>query len=65
MLYSNIGEPYVRKDEEMQSLLKNEPTKSQATEIIRSLIEKIVKSLTVQRGKSNVVLHGALASILA
>ena len=40
-------------------------TKHQATEIIRSLIEKIVVSPTGQRGKSNVVLHGALASILA
>ena len=37
----------------------------QATEIIRSLIEKIVVSPTGQRGKSDVVLHGALASILA
>ena len=37
----------------------------QATEIIRSLIEKIVVSPTGQRDKSDVVLHGALASILA
>ena len=41
------------------------PLKHQATEIIRSLIEKIVVSPTGQRGKSDVVLHGALASILA
>jgi hypothetical protein len=34
-------------------------------EIIRSLIEKIVVSPRVQRGKSAVVLHGAFASILA
>ena len=42
----------------------NDATKHQATEIIRSLIEKIVVSPTGQRGKSDVVLHGALASIL-
>ena len=38
---------------------------SQASEIIRSMIEKIVVSPTGQRGKSDVVLHGALAFILA
>ena len=46
-------------------LQKKAPTKHQATEIIGSLIEKIVVSPTGQRGKSDVVLHGALASILA
>ena len=45
--------------------LQNDTTKHQATEIIRSIIEKIVVSPTDQRGKSDVVLHGALASILA
>jgi hypothetical protein len=48
-----------------KSLLQNDTTKHQATEIIRSLIEKIVVSPTSQRGKSDVILHGALASILA
>ena len=39
--------------------------KNQATEIIRSLTDKIVVSPTGQRGKSDVILHGALASIMA
>ena len=54
-----------RKIGDLNSLLQNEATKHHATEIIRSLIEKIVVSPTCQRGKSEVVLHGALASILA
>ena len=36
----------------------------QATEVIRSLIQKIVVSPTSKRGKCDVVLHGALASLL-
>ena len=65
VLHPNIGELYARKIGDLKSLLQNEATKHQATEIIRSLIEKIVVSPTDQRGKSNVVLHGTLASILA
>ena len=65
VLHPNIGELYARKIGDLKSLLQNEATKHQATEIIRSLIETIVVSPTDQRGKSNVVLHGTLASILA
>ena len=65
VLHPNIGELYARKIGNLNSLLQNDTTKNQATEIIRSLIEKIVVSPTGQRGKSDVVLHGALASILA
>ena len=65
VLHPNIGELYVRKIGDLKSLLQNDTTKHQATEIIRSLIEKIVVSPTAQRGKSDVVLHGALASILS
>ena len=65
VLHPNIGELYARKIGDLNSLLQNEATKHHATEIIRSLIEKIVVSPTGQRGKSEVVLHGALASILA
>ena len=43
--------------------MKNEATKTQATEIIRSLIKRIAVSPTGRRGNSDVVLHGALASI--
>ena len=65
VLHPNIGELYARKIGDLKSLIQNDTTKHQATEIIRSLIEKIVVSPTGQRGKSDVVLHGALASILA
>ena len=61
VLHPNIGELYARKIGDLKSLLQNDGTKHQATEIIRSLIEKIVVSPTGQRGKSDVVLHGALA----
>ena len=65
VLHPNISELYARKIGDLKSLIQNDTTKHQATEIIQSLIEKIVVSPTGQRGKSDVVLHGALASILA
>ena len=65
VLRPNIGELYARKIGDLKSLVQNDATKHQATEIIRSLIEQIVVSTTGQRGKSDVVLNGALASILA
>ena len=65
VLHPNIGELYARKIGDLKSLIQNDTTKHQATEIIRSLIEGIVVSPTGQRGKSDVILHGALASILA
>jgi site-specific DNA recombinase len=61
----NFGEFYAGKIGDLKSLLQNDTTKHQATEIIRSLIERIVVSPTGQRGKSDVVLHGVLATILA
>lgn len=65
VLHPNIGALYARKVSNLKSLLENDATKHQATEIIRSLIETIAVAPTGQRGKSDVVLHGALASILA
>ena len=47
-----------------KNLIQIDTTKHQATEIIRSIIEKIVVSPIGQRGKSDVVLDSALASIL-
>ena len=65
VLHPNIGELNARKIGDLKSILQNDTTKHQATEIIRSMIEKIVVSPTGQRGKSDVILHGALASIMA
>ena len=64
VLHPNRSELFSRKVGDLKSLLQNDVTKHQATEVIRSLIEMIVISPTGQRGKSGVVLHGALASIL-
>ena len=58
VLHPNIGELYARKIGDLKSLLQNDATKHQATEIIRSLIEKIVVSPRIQRGKSGVVSSG-------
>ena len=44
--------------------MKSEATKTEATEISQSLVNRSVVSPTDQRGKSYVVLHGACASIL-
>ena len=52
---------YARYSNELQ---KKAPTKLQATEVIRSLIQKIVVSATSKRGKCDIVLQGALACIL-
>ena len=65
VLHPNIGELYARKIGDLRCLLQSDATKLQATEILRSLIKKIVVLPTGQRGISDVVLHGALASILA
>ena len=65
VLHPNICGLYARKIGDLKSLLQNDATKHQATEIIRSLIEKILVSPRVQRGKSAVVLQRAFASILA
>ena len=58
VLHPNIDELYARKIGDLKSLLQNYATKHQDTEIIRSLIEKIVVSPRVQRGKSGVVSSG-------
>ena len=69
VLRPNIGELYARKIGDLigdlKSLVQNDATKHQTTEIMRSLIEQIVVSPTGQHGQSDVVLHGAFASILA
>ena len=51
VLHPNIGALYARKVSNLKSLLENDATKHQATEIIRSLIETIAVAPTGQRGK--------------
>ena len=49
---------------ELETLLQDEDTKSQATDILRSLIQRIEISGGIARGHADVRIFGALASIL-
>ena len=62
--HPNIPDLYRRKVNELQSLLENDASRVQATEIVRGLIERIEIHAGVRRGHPEVVLVGALASIL-
>lgn len=64
VIHPNIAELYRRKVEELQTLLTNETSRPQAMEIIRSLIDRIEISPGAKRGHAEVLLVGALASIL-
>ena len=63
-IHPNLGELYRRKVEELGALLTDEASRPQAMEIIRSLVERIDIAPSATRGKAEVTLYGALASIL-
>jgi DNA invertase Pin-like site-specific DNA recombinase len=63
-IHPNLGELYRRKVSELESLLDDEDTKPQATDILRSLIQRIEISAGQTRGHAEVRIFGALASIL-
>ena len=63
-IHPNLGELYRRKVEELDVLLTYEASRSQAMEIIRSLVQRIEVSLGAKRGEAQITLYGALASIL-
>ncbi len=63
-IHPNLGELYRRKVQELAGLLTDEASRPQAMEIIRGLIERIEVAPGQARGKANVTLYGALASIL-
>ena len=63
-IHPNLGELYRRKVQELGGLLTDEASRPQAMEIIRGLIERIEVAPGQARGKANVTLYGALASIL-
>jgi len=64
-VHPNIAELYAKKVMELQSLLIDETTRSQAMDIIRSMIDHIEIHVGSERGNPDVILSGALAQILA
>ena len=62
--HPNTGALYARKVTELQSLLADEAARPQTMDIIRSLIDRIEVHAGTTRGKADVILVGALASIL-
>ncbi|MCR9074120.1 MAG: recombinase family protein [Alphaproteobacteria bacterium] len=64
VIHPNIADLYRRKVENLQTLLTDETSRHQAMEIIRSLIDRIEISPGAKRGHAEVLLVGALASIL-
>ena len=63
--HPNMAALYARKVAELQSLLEDDSTKHQAMGIIRSMIDHVEVAEGTERGKPDVTLVGALASILA
>jgi site-specific DNA recombinase len=63
-IHPNIAELYRRKVENLQTLLTDETSRAEAMEIIRSMIDRIEVSPGTKRGEPDVLLVGALASIL-
>lgn len=64
IIHPNIADLYRRKVEQLQSLLIDDTSRPQAMEIIRSMIDRIEVSAGDKRGEPQVLLVGALASIL-
>ena len=63
-IHPNLGELYRHKVSELETLLRDEDTKPQATDLLRSLIQRIEISAGPTRGHAEVRIFGALASIL-
>ena len=64
-IHPNLPDLYRRKVSRLQRLLDDEETRSQAVEIIRSLIDRIEVHPGQERGRCEVIIVGALAQILA
>ncbi len=62
--HPNMANLYRKKVKELQSLLTDDATRPEAMEIIRSMIERIEVHDSGRRGDPDVILVGALASIL-
>ena len=64
-VHPNVAELYRKKVIELQTLLSDASTRSQAMELIRSMIDHIEVHAGEDRDKPEVILVGALAQILA
>ena len=64
-MHPNIGELYTKKVRKLPALLTDDTTRPQTMDIIRSLIDRVVVTEGVERGKPDVLLVGGLAAILA
>ena len=63
-IHPNVAESFRRKVAELQGLLSDDAARNEAMEAIRGPIERIDVSPGETRGHPNVVLTGALASVL-
>lgn len=63
-LHPNFAELYRRKIMELQTLFADDATRPQAMDIVRSLIDHVAVHRGKKRGEPDVILVGALASIL-
>jgi site-specific DNA recombinase len=63
-IHPNIAELYRRKVQDLQTLLEDESSRPEAMEIMRSMVDRIEVSPGTKRGEPEVLLVGALASIL-
>ena len=64
-IHPNMADLYHKKVMELQFLLADEAARTQAMDVIRSMIEKIEVHAGQEPGKPAVILVGALAQILA
>lgn len=63
-IHPNVAELYRRKVNALQHLLTDESTRTEAMDIVRTLIERIEVRAGTKRGSCDVVLVGALAQML-
>ena len=63
-IHPNVAELYRRRAGELRTLLEGEETRLEAMEIVRGLVERIEVRPGAKRGRPEVALVGALASLL-
>ena len=63
-IHPNVAELHRRKVMELQTLLGDEMTRTEAMDAIRSMVERIEVRAGARRGAAEVTLVGALAAVL-
>ena len=63
-VHPNIADLYAKKVINLQSLLEDDVTCQQATDLVRSMVDRVDVAEGVERGKPEVTLVGTLAAIL-